>query len=132
MKTNQTDTDKPLEVSAGVDSPPSPCSADLESRYAWRESNLRNFDSWAKEITHAESLGYKLVPPEYYLSNWSTAMSMGASLPKIYVMREDGPDELGAHMDCYTAHLGYPVYFKPIPHNQQPTTNQQPNEKNHQ
>jgi len=40
-------------------------------------------------------------------------MSMGASIPKIYVMRKDGLDELGAHMDCYAANLGYPVYFNP-------------------
>lgn len=85
----------------------------ISQRYNWSENNLmRGFDSWEAEIAHMEELGYKLVPAEYHLTHWSTAMQMGSALPKIYVLRMSGPDEIGTHFDRPAGELGYPVYFK--------------------
>lgn len=86
----------------------------ISHKYAWSDNNMmKGFNTWEEEIAHVENLGYKLVPAEYYLPHWSTAMQMGDVLPKIYVLRNAGPDLMTCHFDCYAARLGYPVYFKP-------------------
>lgn len=72
----------------------------------------KGFETWEAEVAHVEALGYKLVPPEYYIPHWSTAMQMGDATPKIYVLRNDGPDEVRTHFDCYAGRLGYPVYYR--------------------
>jgi len=92
---------------------PTPKDSELLARYQWVESNRpKAFATWADEIAHAESQGYQLAPPEYHIPHWTTAMSMGDALPKIYVMRHTGIiDELKASFDRPTREIGYPIFF---------------------
>jgi hypothetical protein len=94
-------------------SSPVPCSP-IADRYGWMESNrLKTFASWEDEITHATAEGYQLVPPDYHIPHWSTAMSMGDALPKLYVMRMAGNfDELRASFDRPARDIAYPLFFR--------------------
>lgn len=85
----------------------------VASRYAWRDENrLKRFATWEEEIAHMESLGYKLVAPEYLIPHWREKMRAGESAPTLYVMRNDGPDKLSANFNRYAAELGYPVFYR--------------------
>lgn len=89
----------------------------MYSEYSWNdEARSPKFATWADEITHAETLGYKLVPPDYHIPHWATAMQMGDALPKLYVMREtDGMSPLSTHFDRPARDIAYPLYFRASP-----------------
>jgi hypothetical protein len=113
---NQSDTNEeeklPSDPPAGQICGAADCSA-IASQYGWENRNIsKKLGSWEAEIEHMKRLGYELVPPNYHIPHWSTAMSMGDALPKIYVLRLNGPDELSAHFDCLASRLGYPVFFR--------------------
>jgi hypothetical protein len=99
--------DSPAVVSAATCSP-------IADRYGWMESNrLKAFASWEDEIAHATAEGYQVVPPDYHIPHWSTAMSMGDALPKLYVMRMAGNfDELRASFDRPARDIAYPLFFR--------------------
>jgi hypothetical protein len=90
-----------------------PSPTPLVSRYGWSDQNRsKKFDSWNAEVSYVESLGYTLVPPDYHIPHWSAQYSKDGPPPKLYVLRNDGPDEMRSSFDCPAARLGYPVFFK--------------------
>ncbi len=93
--------------------PAATCSP-IADRYGWMESDrLKTFTSWEDEIAHATAEGYQVVPPDYHIPHWSTAMSMGDALPKLYVMRMAGNfDELRASFDRPARDIAYPLFFR--------------------
>ena len=86
----------------------------ISKHYNWTDTNRINlFTSWEAEIAHAEAEGYKLAPPDYHIPHWTTAMSMGDALPKLYVMRGNGVlDELQTAFDRPVRDISYPLFFK--------------------
>ena len=85
----------------------------ISKHYEWQDNNRRReFETWEQEIEHVKSLGYSLVPPTYHIPHWSMDFSPGAKVPKIYVLRNDGMDEMRSRFDCKASRLGYPIFFK--------------------
>lgn len=83
-------------------------------RYAWLDRNRTiGFDTWEAEIAHMESLGFRLVSPEYKIPHWSETTRAGEPVPKLYVSGRDGPREMTSALDRYAAEIGYPLFYKP-------------------
>lgn len=88
----------------------SPATLRCGDGFGWIDSQrAQGFATWADEIAHMETIGYKLVPPDYHIPHWSRAD--GAR--KLYVNGRDGPREMTACFDRPARDLGYPIFFKP-------------------
>lgn len=82
----------------------------ISAPYDWLSGNrTQGYATWDDEVTHVESLGYALVPPDYHIPHWSQA----EGAPKLYVHGRDGAlYVLRGVLGHPASHLGYPVYFK--------------------
>lgn len=81
--------------------------------YEWDDRNrLARYASWEGEVQEMAMQGFTLVPPQYYVPGWRTAERMAGTLPVMYIHRNDGPDKLSAHLDCFACSVRYPLYFK--------------------
>ena len=110
-ETGATETAQPPSIrEATDDTPPVP----VANYYSWQERNrLRAFASWEAEIAHAKAQGFRLVPPDYHVPDWVTAMAMKDALPVLHVLRAGGSmDKLNTAFDRPAHDIGYPLFFK--------------------
>ena len=88
----------------------------LLSFYGWDDANrAKCFETWEEEIEHVEAQGYQLVPYQYYIPHWTSAMGANPAFPDLYLYRpgSNQVERLMTHLDCYASKVGYPLYYKP-------------------
>ena len=84
------------------------------AHYDWIDDNReRRFATWDDEIAHMESLGFKLVRPDFKVVGWAERMAHPENRPTLFVSSPNGPCEMDANLDRYAGELGYPLYYKP-------------------
>lgn len=86
----------------------------VSRHYAWIDRNREHrFATWEDEVSHMESLGYKLVPPEFKIAGWTVQLMAPELAPKLFVSSPSGPREMVANLNRYAGELGYPLYYQP-------------------
>lgn len=85
----------------------------IAAHYDWVDDNREHrFPTWEDEIAHMESLGFKLVRPDFKVMGWAERMRSPEMRPKLFVSSPSGPRKMDANLDRYAAELGYPLYYK--------------------